>query len=140
MIHYDIDTTENAYCNLEGDAESLIELKQILFKNDVVPDLVGYLSFNNVPNVSVCISAQKELGFFISITDDENTYLTLGDKNALNETVDVWGDGLYISKGLFIPFAIAWKGLEDYMLFNKLSDEIKWITSDEIPEDGNFIC
>ena len=88
----------------------------------------------------VCISAQKELGFFISITDDENTYLSLGDKNALNETVDVWGDGLYISKGLFIPLAIAWKGLEEYMLFNKLSDEIKWITSDEIPEDGNFIC
>ena len=71
MIHYDIDTTENAYCNIEDDAESLIELKQILFKNDVVPDLVGYLSCDNVPNFSVCISAQKELGFFISITDDE---------------------------------------------------------------------
>ena len=27
MIHYDIDATENAYCNLEGDVESLIELK-----------------------------------------------------------------------------------------------------------------
>ena len=102
MIHYDIDTTENAYCNIEGDVESLNELKQILFKNDVVPDLVGYLTFDNLPNVSICISAQKELGFFISITDDENTYLTLGDKNALNETIDVWGDGLYISKGLFI--------------------------------------
>lgn len=139
MIHYNIDTTENEYCNLEGDVETLIELKQILFKNDMVPDLVGYLSFDNAPNVSVCISAQKELGFFISITDDENTYLTLGDKNILNETVDVWGDGLYISKGLFIPFSIAWKCLEEYMLFNKLSDEIKWITSDEIPEDGNFI-
>ena len=97
----------------------------------MVPDLVGYLTLDNLPNVSICISAQKELGFFISITDDENTYLTLGDKNALNETVDVWGDGLYISKGLFIPFPIAWKGLEEYMLFNKLSDEIKWITSDE---------
>ena len=36
MIHYDIDTTENAYCNLEGDVESLIELKQILFKNTIV--------------------------------------------------------------------------------------------------------
>ena len=86
MIHYNIDTTENEYCNIEGDVETLIELKQILFKNDMVPDLVGYLSFDNSPNVSVCISAQKELGFFISITDDENTYLTLGDKNILNES------------------------------------------------------
>ena len=140
MIHCDIDTTENEYCNLEGDVESLIELKEILFKNDVVPDLVGYLSSDSAPNVSVCISAQKELGFFISITDDENTYLTLGDRNTLNETIDVWGDGLYISKGLFIPFSIAWKGLEEYLMFNKLSDNINWITSHEIPEDGNFIC
>ena len=92
MIHYDIDTTENAYCNLKGDVETLIELKQILFKNDVVPDLVGYLSFDNVPNVSVCISAQKELGFFISITDDENTYLTqaLRYKYVRNK-LDFWG-------------------------------------------------
>ena len=65
MIHYDIDATENAYCNLEGDVESLIELKQMFFKNDVVPDLVGYLSFDNASNVSVCISTQKELGYFI---------------------------------------------------------------------------
>ena len=36
MIHYDIDTTENAYCNLVGDVESLIELKQILFKNATI--------------------------------------------------------------------------------------------------------
>ena len=140
MIHYDIDTTENEYCNLEGDVKSLIELKQILFKNDEIPDLVGYLSFDNAPNVSVCIAAEKELGFFISITDDENTYLTLGNRNTLNETVDVWGDGLYISKGLFIPFPTAWKGLEEYLMFNKLSNNINWITPDEIPEDGNYIC
>ena len=118
MIHYDIDTTEN----------------------DVVPDLVGYLSFDNIPNFSICISAQKELGFFISITDGKNIYLTLGDRNTLNETVDIWGDGLYISKGLFIPFSLAWKGLEEYLIYHKLSNKINWITSDEVPEEGNFIC
>ena len=89
MIHYDIDTTENGYKKFEGNIELLIELKHILFKNDVVPDLVGYLSFDNIPNVSICISAQKELGFFISITDGKNIYLTLGDRNTLNETVDI---------------------------------------------------
>ena len=47
MIHYDIDTTENGYKKFEGNIELLIELKHILFKNDVVPDLVGYLSFDN---------------------------------------------------------------------------------------------
>ena len=55
MIHYDIDTTENGYKKFEGNIELLIELKHILFKNDVVPDLVGYLSFDNIPNVSICL-------------------------------------------------------------------------------------
>ncbi len=61
MIHYSVDTTENGYNNLTGDVESLTELKRILIKNDAVPDLVGYLSFNNI---SICIAAEKELGFF----------------------------------------------------------------------------
>lgn len=69
-----------------------------------------------------------------------NIYLTLGDRNTLNETVDIWGDGLYISKGLFIPFSLAWKGLEEYLIYHKLSNKINWITSDEVPEEGNFIC
>ena len=38
MIHYNIDTTENVYCNLEGDVELLIESKQILLIDDEVPE------------------------------------------------------------------------------------------------------
>ena len=100
MIHYDIDTTENGYKKFEGNIELLIELKHILFKNDVVPDLVGYLSFDNIPNVSICISAQKELGFFISITDGKNIYLTLGDRNTLNETSRYMGRRTLYFQGL----------------------------------------
>ncbi len=139
MIHYNIDTTDNGYCNFEGDVQSLTELKQILFKNNVVPDLVGSLSMDNLPNVSIWISAENGLGFFISITNAENTFLTLGDSHTLSETVDVWGDGLFISKGLFIPFSLAWKGLEEYVTSGQLSKEINWITPEGIPEDGNYI-
>ncbi len=137
MIHYSIDTTKNGYNNLEGEVESLTELKQILVKNNAVPDLVGYLTVNDV---SICICAEKELGFFIEITDGEDMYLSLGDKGALSEVIDVWGDGLYISKGLFLPVPLAWKGLEEYIIHNSLCDEINWITPDELPEDGNYIC
>lgn len=137
MIHYSIDTTENGYNNLEGEVESLTELKQILVKNNAVPDLVGYLTVNDV---SICICAEKKLGFFIEITDGEDMYLSLGDKDALNEVIDVWGDGLYVSKGLFLPVPLAWKGLEEYIIQNSLCDEINWITPDELPEDGNYIC
>ncbi len=137
MIHYNIDTTENGYNNFTGDVESLTELKRILIKNDVVPNLVGYLSVNDI---SICIAAERGLGFFIEITDGKDMYLSLWDKGTLSEVIDVWGDGLYISKGLFIPVSLAWKGLEEYIIHNRLCTEINWITPDDIPEDGNYIC
>ena len=140
MIHYDIDTTEKEYQHLEGDVSSLDELKQILFRNDTVPDLVGYLSADELPDVDISIAAEKNLGFYICISDDENIYISLDSRDHLSETVDVWGDELCISKGLFIPVSLAWKGLESYIATQKLPEEINWMTADEFPEDGNYIC
>ena len=138
MIYYNIDTTENGYNSLTGEVNELAELKSILMKNGVVPDCVGYLSIG-IPNTSICICAEKGLGFYVGITDSEDLHLSLGDKDLLSEVVDVWGDGLYISKGLFIPVYLAWKAIEEYINFQKLCAEVNWITPDEIPEEGNFI-
>ena len=106
MIYYNIDTTENGYNSLTGEVKSLAELKSILVKNDVIPDFVGYLSIG-IPDTSICICAEKGLGFYVGITDSEDIHLSLGNKDLLSEVVDVWGDGLYISKGLFIPVHLA---------------------------------
>ena len=139
MIYYNIDTTENGYNSLTGEVKSLAELKSILVKNDVIPDFVGYLSIG-VPDTSICICTEKGLGFYVGITDSEDIHLSLGNKDLLSEVVDVWGDGLYISKGLFIPVHLAWKAIEEYINFQKLCAEVNWITPDDIPEEGNFIA
>lgn len=139
MIHYDIDTTENDYNKLTGKVESLGELSKVLMKNGTIPDMVGYLSVEDMPDVSICICAEKELGFFIAITNNEAVYLSLGDEERLDEVVDIWGDELYISKGLFVPIHFAWKILEEYITSQKLSEVINWTTPDDVPEEGNYI-
>ena len=121
-----------------GKVKSLSDLKAIFVKNDVIPDLLGILSVEDMVSLSL-ICAEKELGLHIGITDNEDMHLSLGNKDTLDETVDVWGDGLYISKGLFITSHLAWKALEEYIISQRLCDEVKWITPDDIPEEGNFI-
>ncbi|MBR1553860.1 MAG: hypothetical protein IJ644_00530 [Oscillospiraceae bacterium] len=138
MIHYNIDTTENGYNSLIGKVKSLEELKNILAKNEVFPDLVGSLSIEDI-GVSVCICVEKEAGFHVGITDDSGTYFSLGNKELLTELVDVWGDDLYISKGLFIPPHLAWKAIEEYITFQKLCAEINWVTPENLPEEANFL-
>ena len=139
MINYNIDTTENGYHTLTGTVKSLADLKTILIKNDAIPDLLGSLSVEDITGVSIFICAEKGLGLHVGITDAEGMHLSLGNKDTLDETVDVWGDGLYISKGLFVSPRLAWKALEEYITSQKLCNEVEWITPEDIPEEGNFI-
>ena len=66
--------------------------------------------------------------------------MTLQDADKLTEVVDVWGDGLDISIGLFIPEKLAWQVLAEYINDRTFSKETQWITSADIPEGGNYIC
>lgn len=140
MLHYNIDTTENNYDKIQGDAETLNEIKSVLIKDDTTPDCVGYITIDDMPNSTLCFSVQKELGVFLGITDNSGIHLSLFNSEKLDDVVDVWGDGLYISIGLFIPEELAWKGLEKYILNGTLWNQIKWIIPDDLPESGNFIC
>lgn len=140
MLHYNIDTTENHYETVKGDAETLEDIKSVLIKDGTTSNCVGYIKTDDMPNSTLCLSAEKGLGIFLGITDQSGIHLSLFNAEKLDDVVDVWGDGLYISKGLFIPEDIAWKGLENYILNGTLWNEIKWITPDDIPENGNFIC
>lgn len=113
MLHYEIDTTENGYNTIEGDAETTDDIKNILIKSsrparnlktvfrkltkrgNITPDCVGYITADNMPDTQVCLSAQRRLGIFLGITINSNLYLSLFDSEKLNDLVDVWGDGLY---------------------------------------------
>lgn len=158
MIHYEIDTTENGYNTIQGDAETIGDIRNILIKNNrparklmsvfrmltkrvnITPDCVGYITTDNMPNSQVCLSAQNELGMFLGITDNSELYLSLFDSERLDDLVDIWGDGLYISRGLFIPEELAWKAIENFILNGTLWDKIKWIDPDDLPENANYIC
>ena len=72
MIHYDIDTTENGYKKFEGNIELVIQLKHILFKNDVVPDLVGYLYLTTYQMFLFVFLHRKNWDFLSVVTDGKN--------------------------------------------------------------------
>ena len=139
MIHYDFDTTENDYSNIKGCVENIDELKKIIFKDTVFPDCVGHIKTDDADDSILWFSAIKELGVYLGISNHSGEYLSLSNRELLSEVVDVWGDGLYISKGLFIPAQLAWFGIEDFAVNGILSSKIHWIGTEEIPEDGNYI-
>ncbi|MBR1599071.1 MAG: hypothetical protein IJ661_09200 [Lachnospiraceae bacterium] len=139
MLHYNIDINVNNYTNIQGEAESLITIKKLLTKDCVIPDFVGYITFDNLSKHSICFSSQNDLGIFIGISDNTGIHLSISDENKLNEVIDVWGDGMYISKGLFVPDFLAWEGIEEYITLGRLCDKINWITPNDLPEDGNYI-
>lgn len=139
MIIYDVDTTENGYSKLEGKVRSLSELQSLLTANERIFDCTGYLTIEGLKRNSICIAALSEFGVSISITDAEGVHLTLQDADKLTEVVDVWGDGLDISVGLFIPEELAWQVLAEYINDRTYSKETQWIMSADIPEGGNYI-
>lgn len=139
MIYYDIDTTENGYDNIKGCVESVDELKRIIFNDTVFHDCVGHVKTDVADDSVMWISAIKELGVYLGVSNYSGEYLSLFDRELLKEVVDVWGDDLYISKGLFIPAQLAWTGIADFVVNGVLSDKIHWISTKEIPENGNYI-
>ena len=139
MIHYNTDMTENGYNQVHGEAEDLDELKSIIFSDGNFSDCIGYIKADNLENTTVCVCAIKELGVFLGISLDSKEYLSLSDRALLNEVVDVWGDDLYVSKGLFIPAELAWSGIEELITNGELTDKIQWISPQDIPEGGNYI-
>ena len=139
MIRYNIDTTEDNYNKIQGDVGTIDELKRIIFNGENFPDCVGYIKADNLVNSMLCVCAIKELGVYIGISYNSKEYLSLFDGEHLNEVVDVWGDDLYVSRGLFIPAELAWIGIEDFITNGKLTDKINWISPKDIPEDGNYI-
>lgn len=48
MIIYDVDTTENGYSKLEGEVQSISELKSILTTNERIADCTGYLTIEGL--------------------------------------------------------------------------------------------
>lgn len=132
-ITYDIDMTEDEYVHFEG--ETLEELKDFLYP-DRFMDCCGYIDGDGK---GIVLASVKEYGVFLAYISDGKTNLSLHNRSTLDKVVDVWGDGLYVSEGLFIPPEIAWKCICEFVATGSIQYNIEWISPDDLPEDGNWI-
>ena len=143
MITYQIDFTEKEYRTIQGNCRELLELKKLLFPEEAFLDCLGYLYTDADPEASLCLAAIKEYGTFLGYKKKiQNTFmvqLSLYQKELLDEVVDVWGDGLEISIGLFLPPQLAWNGICAFADSGRLYHGIQWIGEEEIPEGGNYV-
>lgn len=139
MINYQIDLTENEYTTLQGSAESIMELKNMLFSDGVFKECVAYIDTDIAPEASLCIASVREYGVFLGSKNGSAVFLSLNDRNRLKEVVDVWGDGLDVSIGLFVSPEIAWKGISEFVTGGNLCQDMEWMNADEVPEEGNYI-
>lgn len=104
---------------------------------------------DNVIQKRLSIGFFEELGLCLTYEDfydkviknrvlrQSKASLAVYDESTLGEVVDIYCE-LYVSKGLLMPPALAWKGIEYFIRNGEKSDELKWITPYDLPEEGNW--
>ena len=70
------------------------------------------------------------------LTIGPHGWLSLGDRSRLSEVVcpDDWK----VSAGLFVPTDKAWLVIRQFCESGTRSNDIEWITPDDMPDDGNY--
>lgn len=86
------------------------------------------------------IGANKVYGIYLRYvnlnTSEEK--LSLYDETKVNEVEDAANCCLYVSTGCFLPKETAWEVIKYFLETGKASDKIRWISPDDIPENGNY--
>ena len=137
-IKYNIDITETGYKHFEGTSSQ--ELETFLYPDENFKDCCGTITYiGDKGCVNMSVASVSKYGVYIGVSDKKHTYLSISDRSKLSSVVDVWGDGLYISEGLFISPQSAWKCICELLETGNLCREVDWITPDELPEEGNYI-
>ena len=138
-LRYELDLTAPDYSRTSGGTDLPGALPILLRNSGLLQGGTGYIYKDTEPHAQLCVAAADDLGMFLGLTIDGEEYLSLGDADALSETVDVWGDDLLISRGLFIPVKAALTAARYFAETGKPDPAVKWITPAELPEDGNYI-
>lgn len=95
---------------------------------------------NNKIQSTLMIEPSLELErIYLHYIDNVNgrDLLSVYDKNNLEETIEI-GDEIYALAGLFLPLELAWRGIEEYVKTGRASEQINWITPEDVPENGNW--
>lgn len=95
--------------------------------------------FQNNKHISdMIIGTNIEYGIFLHYISRNEDKLSLYDETKLHEVEDGANCELWVSTGLLLPKELAWEVIKEFLETGKASDKIRWISSDDIPEDGNY--
>ena len=119
MRTYVIDEFESYWFNDTSDAEI-----QYFQDNEHISDMI--------------IGTNIEYGIFLHYMSKTENKLSLYDETKLHEVEDGANCDLEVSTGLFLPKELAWEVIKEFLETGKASDRIKWISPDDISEDGNY--
>lgn len=101
----------------------------------------GFIEYyrNNKEISTMMIGQNNNYGIYLRVVDHNfnKEFLSLYNKELLNEVTET-AEELYASIGLFLPIELAWEGIKQYLLDGTLSEKIKWVDPDIIPEEGNY--
>lgn len=101
----------------------------------------GFIDFyeNDKKVSTLMVGPNVEYGLYLHFIDNINKVdlLSLSNEDKLNEVAET-AEEIYASIGLFLPIDVAWEGILDFIETGKPSSKIKWITSNDIPEEGNW--
>lgn len=101
--------------------------------------LLRLIKDDNCPEFEVCIATITDVGIFIGMAKDKKEYLSLKNRDTLTELIDVWGDELNVSRGLFVDADKGLSALNIILKEHTLCDMLVWITPDQLPEGSNYI-
>ena len=116
-----------------------ILVQKLIYEGNNIVEFVGRIKDESYSDLEICLVSILDAGVFIGVTMDEREYLSLKDKELLTELIDVWGDELNVSRGLFVSVDEALNALDIILENHKLCDLLNWITPEEMPEDSNYI-
>ncbi len=101
----------------------------------------GYIEyFSEDKRISMLMLGPNiEYGLYLHYIDFVNNVdlLSLYDESRMEEVAET-AEEIYASIGLFLPKEEAWEGICYFVKTGKPLSSIKWITPDDIPENGNW--
>ena len=138
-LRYEFDLTDAENTKRSGGTDLPGALPILVRDSGVLAGGTDYLYKDNEPQAQLCLAAADDLGMFLRLTADGTEYLSCGDADDLAETVDVRGDDLLVSRGLFIPVRTALSAIRYFAENGQPDPAVKWIKPEDLPEDGNYI-
>ena len=79
-----------------------------------------------------------KLGFYLKYTDpDLNSWMSCADRKRLKKVVDI-DDEAFISEGLFLPVALAWEAVKEFLEKGTRHKKVDWIRQKDMPPEGNW--